>query len=466
MHRLRVWCAATGLVLGAIALTPTASAQGFGVYEHGACVMGRAGATVADPCLDGSSMFFNPAGISQLQNKIVNAGVTFIAAGGNFTHQETGERDDLRRTAIPVPTFFLGIPIKNRLALGLGVFAPYGLETEWDETAQGRFLGYNSKIAAVYVQPTVAYQVNDWLSIGGGVDFNFVSVTLKQHLDLSEQTVPGTTSSFGAFGVPNRTDFADAQLTGHGTTIGYNLGVMAKATDWISFGVRYLSRQKVTIDGGEVKISQLQTGLVVPVDLPLPSGTVPAGTPVDALLAGLGLFDPGATLSDQSASTALRFPEQLVLGTAVQVSPQVKLLVDYQYTNWRVFEELPIQFERIGTVTLQENFKETHALRVGGEYAFSGDTQLRLGFLTHGAAAPAETVTPNLPEGPRSEFTIGAGTRIYKGLRFDAAYQYINQADRRGRSTDGGTETPTAGVNDGLYQFDAHLFGLSLIYNF
>ncbi|MCZ6753857.1 MAG: long-chain fatty acid transporter, partial [Gemmatimonadetes bacterium] len=62
MHRLRVWCAATGLALGALALPTTASAQGFSVYEHSACAMGRAGATVADPCLDGSSMFFNPAG--------------------------------------------------------------------------------------------------------------------------------------------------------------------------------------------------------------------------------------------------------------------------------------------------------------------------------------------------------------------------------------------------------------------
>jgi long-chain fatty acid transport protein len=426
--------------------------------------MGRAGATVADPCLDGSSMFFNPAGIAHLENKVVNAGVTFIAAGGNFTHQETGERDDLNRTAIPVPTFYLGIPLKNRLALGLGVFAPYGLETEWDETAQGRFLGYNSKVAAIYIQPTVAYKVNDWLSIGGGVDFNVVSVELKQHLDLSEQIVPGSSLSFAAFGVPNRTDFADAQLEGHGTTIGYNLGIMAKATDWISFGVRYLSRQKATIDGGEVKISQIETDLFVPVDVPLPTGTVPAGTPVDALVAPL--FADGGTLSDQSANTVLRFPEQLVLGTALQVSPQIKLLLDYQYTNWAVFEALPIEFERIGTVTLQENFVATHGLRLGGEYAFSGDTQLRLGFLTHGAAAPAETVTPNLPEGPRSEITLGFGTKITKGLRFDFAYQYIDQANRRGRSTDGGTETPTAGVNDGLFEFDAHLFGLSLIYKF
>jgi len=464
MHKSRSWCVALGLAVLAVAVPATAEAQGFGVYEHSACAMGRAGATVADPCLDGSSMFFNPAGIALLENRVVNAGVTVISAGGNFTNQFTGEKDDLNRTAIPVPTFFFAWPLKNDLALGLGVFAPYGLETEWPETAQGRFLGYNSKVASVYIQPTVAYKINDWLSLGGGLDINLVSVTLKQHLDLSEQTVPGSSLSFADFGLPNRTDFADAQLSGHGTTWGFNLGAIAKATDWISFGVRYLARQKANIDGGEVKIEQIQTGLVIPVDVPLPGGTVPAGTPVDALVTPL--FADGQPLSDQGATAVLRFPEQLVLGTMIQVSPHVKLLADYQYTNWSVFESLPITFEHLGQVVLQEQFVETHGLRLGGEYIFNPDTQLRLGFITHGAAAPPQTVTPNLPEGPRSEMTIGFGTRIWRGLRFDAAYQYIDQANRRGRSTDGGTDTPTTGVNDGLYEFDAHLFGLSLIYKF
>ncbi len=465
MLRLGVWCAATGLALGTVSLPAIASAQGFGVFEHGACTMGRAGATVADPCRDGSSIFFNPAGITQLENNTVNAGLTLIAARGNFTHQTTLERDELVRSVIPVPTFYLGIPLDNRLTLGLGVFVPYGLETEWDETAQGRFLGYNSKITATYVQPTVGYKVNDWLSVGGGVDFNFVSVELKQHLDLSEQIVPGTPFSFGTFGIPNRTDFADAQLDGNGTTVGYNLGIIAKATDWISFGVRYLSRQKSNVGGGEVRITQIGTGLFIPTDITLPNGlTFLAGTPVDSIVAPL--FLDGGTLSDQGANTVLRFPEQLVLGTVVQVSPQVKILVDYQFTNWNVFESLPIKFERIGLVTLQQNFVETHALRLGGEYAFNSDTQVRLGFLTHGAAAPPETVTPNLPEGARSEVTVGFGTKLTKSLRFDFAYQYVDQADRRGRSTGGGSENPTANVNDGLYQSEAHLFGLSLIYKF
>ncbi len=51
-------------------------------------------------------------------------------------------------------------------------------------------------------------------------------------------------------------------------------------------------------------------------------------------------------------------------------------------------------------------------------------------------------------------------------FRFDLAYQYIDQADRQGRSGDGGMAAPTTAVNDGLYTFDANLLGITLTYSF
>jgi len=149
----------------------------------------------------------------------------------------------------------------------------------------------------------------------------------------------------------------------------------------------------------------------------------------------------------------------------VHLSDRARVMFDYQYTNWHVFETLPITFEKIGRVTLQENFEVTSDLRFGGDYALSDATTIRLGFLTHNAAAPPQTVTPNLPEGPRSEVTVGFGTRLFRGLHVDVAYQYIDQADRRGRSGNG-SNPPTPGDNDGLYTFDAHLFGASFSYAF
>ena len=42
----------------------------------------------------------------------------------------------------------------------------------------------------MYLQPTVAYQVTPWLSLGAGVDIVFGSVELNQRLDLAAAPVP------------------------------------------------------------------------------------------------------------------------------------------------------------------------------------------------------------------------------------------------------------------------------------
>jgi len=154
---------AVGLSAAALLLPARAHAQGFGVYEQGACVMGRAGTGVASPCDDGSSIFFNPANVAATHD-VVSVGGTLIGPSGGFTNDVTGIRGDLTEKNYPVPNLYLvkGVPLNgtiNRVAFGLGLFAPFGLTTEWPLDFEGRFLGYKTKVQAVYVQPTVAIRI-------------------------------------------------------------------------------------------------------------------------------------------------------------------------------------------------------------------------------------------------------------------------------------------------------------------
>jgi long-chain fatty acid transport protein len=220
----------------------------------------------------------------------------------------------------------------------------------------------------------------------------------------------------------------------------------------------------VKINDGTAAITQIQNGLATAAPLPSGSSALPAGTKYDDLVAPQ--FAPGGPLATQGASTYLRLPDQLVLGIAVKPVPQATLMFDYQYTYWAVFDQLQINFERLGTKTLREAFQGTPTFRVAGEYELKPNTAIRLGWYTHDGAAPPETVTPNLPEGDRSSVTAGFGTDLGRGLHLDLAYQYIDQADRRGRSTDAGLAAPTTAVNNGLYKFHAHLFGATFAYAF
>lgn len=459
MRRFHVWLAAGGLA--ALATFPGAlRAQGFSVNEHSTCAMARAGTAVAFPCDDGSAIVYNPAGLTLIPRgrTQISVGGTLIAPSGGFTQDFTGFESDLNDRVYPVPAVYLTHGVSDKLGAGIGLFAPYGLETDWPDDALGRFASYKSKIRNIYIQPTVAYKFGEYVSFGAGFDINFMHLELQQHLDLSEQEAqPGVT--FGNLGIPAGTDFADAKVSGSGTGVGYHLGVLVNLESVLSLGVRYLSRQKIGDIEGTAEFNQLATGLRVTPGSPFTQLGLPVGASIDDLLLA-PQFQAGGSLVKQDGTTGVRLPEQWNVGFMVKPTERLRVLAEWNRQNWEVWDELILDFNLLPTTVLPQKFKATNTWRFGGEYEVGEGTFIRAGYLTHSAAAPRQTVTPTLPEGPRSEVTAGFGAKLAKGLRADLAYQYIDQADRRGRS--GGPGTP----NDGLYTFKAHLFGATFSYTF
>jgi long-chain fatty acid transport protein len=458
--RLHLGAAMSIVVATALPLSP-AHAQGYGVYEQSSCVMGRAGTGVASPCGDGSSIYFNPAGIAIATSTEVAAGATGIFVSGDFTNDLTGFRTSLNDDLHLVPHAYLVRPVSERLVAGLGVFVPYGLATDWPSSFEGRFLGYHSKVQAIYVQPTLAFRVTPRVRVGAGFDLTFVSVRLSQRLDLSEQVTPTPGVTFGMLGVPAGTDFADVNLTGSGTGVGAHFGVQADVTPDLTLGARYLLRQAVDIGNGTAEINPVPTGLILAAGNPF---GVPAGTPMDAVLAPQ--FTGNGPLQAQGGGTSLTLPAQLVLGLSWRGVDRLNLLADFQYTDWRVFDTLSVTLERLGTTDIPEDYQRAYTWRFGAEYGLTPSSTLRAGFYTHNGAAPDQTVTPNLPEGHRNSWTLGFGTRLRSNLGVDVAYQFIDQGDRRGRPVPlDPALSPSANTN-GLYTFKAHLIGATLRYAF
>ncbi len=452
------------LLAGAVsliaALPSGLDGQGFGVYEHNTCAMGRAGVTAARPCTDGSAIYFSPAGLAGLTGNRFSAGVTLIGAQGSFTDDILGTKSDLKNPLIPVPNFYFTHAFNPKLTAGIGVYAPYGLETKWDSaTSPGRFLGYNTVIRSIYIQPTVGYQVGPKLKFGIGVAYIASHLKLRQRVDLSTQQVPAALGgspgmTFGMLGVPTGTDFADATLEANGHGFAVNFGAIWQATDRLSIGGHWLTRKRIEYDG-DAKFVQVPTGLVLPVAV----GPLPAGTAIDGVLQGN--FASGAPLSNGPVATAIDMPPQGTLGFSYKVNDAWTFGADYQYVVWGWFNEVDIDFANAGTpdIALHPGNKDTHGFRFGTEYQYNSKVQLRGGYLHHSGASPAQFVTPLLPEAARNEFTFGAGIELTRHWHADLAYQYIRQNDRRG------TVNLTAG-NTGLYNFSAHLFAAGIALTF
>src|SRR5205807_5354532 len=165
---------------------------------------------------DGSALFLNPAGLAGLTGGRVTVGVTLIDIQGGFTDDVFQQHASLDDPLIGVPQLYISYGATSKLGIGVGLFAPYGLETKWSMTFDGRFAGYKNILKSVYIQPTLAYQLSPRLSLGAGLDIVLGKVELNQRLDLAQAPVPlagvppGTT--FGQFGIAPGTDFANTHL--------------------------------------------------------------------------------------------------------------------------------------------------------------------------------------------------------------------------------------------------------------
>lgn len=444
-----------------LALPTVSLAQGYGVYEQGACTMGRGGTAAAKPCDDGSGMYFNPAGIAGLP-MTASLGGTLIWPGTKWRNDDTQIEASFLSKTYAVPNVYLVAPVARRFALGFGLFVPYGLTTEWDSnTFEGRFLGYKTSLKAIYLQPTAAAQFGK-LKIGAGLDITHLSVDLQRKLDLSDQLVPGGGGiTFGQLGIPNGTDFADAVINGSAWGVGYNLGATFELTPQVSLGVRYLARQKITADNATANFTQDYTGLQL-TNAPPPG--FPPGAPIDSLLAPQ--FRPGGSLVTQGVSTAIRLPNQLVMGLAVTPIKSLTVMFDAQYTWWQVLDEIPLDFEILPDQSLVLDDENVWTWRFGAEFLVSQkhDLKFRLGYIFHEAAAPPQSVIPNLPEAARNDYSVGVGGRISKTFYIDLAYMFVDAVNRRGRTVD---LTPGGPITNGLYYDDnASLLSLTLTANF
>lgn len=466
----------------------TVAAQGFGIYEQSACSMGRGTAGVAEPCDDGSALYVNPARLAA-GPALISGGLVLVDGDATFTGDDGNVTHSTSDLGI-VPHVYGVWPVNKRLTLAVGAYAPYGLAVRWPQTFSGRFIAYQSDLKTLYMQPTVAYAINDLISVGGGVLWAMSSITLNRHEDLARVPLaPGLT--FGSL-VNDGTDFVETELASSwahasGANIG---GIVTIPEPWarsmrlraVRVGVSYLTKVSFEYDGratftpvpGDVRVTKAN-----------PLG-LPVGTPIDPLVA-----QAQDALQDQDVTTAFDMPSQLAIGASVHPTERLIVLGDYQRVGWSAFDSVTLNFLTgvPAPETLVQNYRDTQALRLGFEYQLQQErpqsqggvirgVTLRGGYFANEAAAPDETVTPLLPDAKRNHFTVGASFDVLSRMRdpgarrgpssaltLDVGYQYVHHADRRGRTDNSAVgEPPTIALNNGLYHSRAHLLALMMVY--
>ena len=452
LHRLTLCLVAAA----ALAAPNAARAQAFGLNEIGTCALARGFTGTGAPCRDASVLYWNPAGGTTLPGLSIYAGAAAVNLDGDFTADFTRREDDADVPTEVPPHVFVNYT-RNRLALGLGVYVPYGLTSEWKEDFPGRFAAQRASLATFYIQPTIAYEVVPGrASIGGGPIIGRSSVELRQALDLSTVPTPAGIT-FGQLGIAPGTEFGRASLEGDAWGVGFHFGFHMRATENLQLGARYLTEVKFAYDDAEARFTQTETNLVVNSNVQAP---FLAGASIDQILAGQ--FTGSGALTTQKVSTAIEHPFQFAVGLGYTGLPNTTLALDYELFGWNAFATLPVNFERAPDRALIENYGNTWAVRTGVEYMLLGALAARAGFSYAKTPAPAATVTPLLPDQDRFNYSVGIGIPLGP-LAVDVGYLIVDTQGRRGRIVERTSTAQTAAqLNSGFYRLNANVLSASL----
>jgi long-chain fatty acid transport protein len=448
------------LALALLGLPVVAGAQAFGLNEIGSCAVARGYAATAAPCDDASIVYWNPGALPKTRGFSIYGGAAVIKIAGDFTRDTSFATYNADPPTAVVPHIFLDYRGAGKLAYGLGVYVPYGLTSQWGDDFPGRFSAKKASLQTIYLQPNIAYQLTDNWSVGGGPIYGHSTVELIQAVDLAGvQTSAGPT--FGQLGIPARTEFARARLKGSANAFGFTLGVHGTLTPTWEMGARFLSQLSFAYDDADATFVQRPTGLVLAANNPF---GVPAGTPLDALLASQ--FTGTGPLTAQKASTRIRHPAQVQVGFGYTGLARTTVSLDYAWVGWKSFKLLPVTFKGAApSKVLEEDYNNTSSIRFGVEHSMTNGVALRGGLAAATSAAPDETVTPLLPEMDRGYGMLGAGVPLMGRFSLDAAYAHLFTSGRRGRIDErpaGSTASQALALNSGFYSLSANLLSLSL----
>jgi long-chain fatty acid transport protein len=403
-------------------------AAGFALADPSAPGQGMAGAFAAQGS-DPSAIFYNAAGIAFLPGKHLSLGATRFALSTDFTGADPypgAGRREMLDISVPVPTAFYTQAVGQRVVLGIGLDAPFGLKTEWDDPSfSGRFISRLAELHAISVNPTLAYRVSDRFSVGGGLDVRITSVKLQRD-------VPLVSPLDGQL-----LDIASARLESDtAVSYGFNVGVLAKPSAALSVGLAY--RHKVTAQlGGRAAFTPRSTGNSIldgAVGTILPAGEVPL-------------------------RTALAFPAVASFGVGYRADAWI-VEADVNWFQWSTFKQIRLAFQGRADLdeTIRENYQNSLQYRFGVERTLGPVWAIRAGYYYDASPAPAASVSPILPDPNRHALALGGSWR-HGRLSVTAAADYILGEDRS-----------TEGVNrdgfNGTYASTGTVLGLFFGYAF
>ncbi|VVS94159.1 OmpP1/FadL family transporter [Desulfoluna spongiiphila] len=359
-----------------MAAAGSASAAGFALYEWSA--RGNAlGGTLVGRADDPSAVAFNPAGITQLDG-------TQVAFGASFAHpicEVETEKSGVVTTSksdngiFVIPQFYVTHKLNDKWSAGFGEFSRFGLGFEYHDDWPGAFNVYEATIKSVSLNPNIAYQVTDRLSVAVGVEYVYVDLNIKNKYNT---------------GLPPA-DSPSSELSADGDGTALTAGIHYKLDNW-RFGFGYHSQAKIDASGD---------------------------TTVSGMTGGKAVLN-GA----HKTTGSVVLPDMLSFGIACYPTKNLSVEVGAIHTRWSTYTDLDLDIETLGPHPQPKNSDDVWRYNIGVEYGVTDNWDLRASYCFDEAPEDQMYVDYMIPASDRHLIGVGTGY-TFGAWTVDLAYTYI-----------------------------------------
>lgn len=416
-------------------------AAGFALNEMSAAAIGSAFAGAGATAADATTLYYNPAGLSQLRGRQFSVTGSAIRPSIRFENQGSvtatgaplsgGNGGDAGSWA-PVPALYYSAELGPSWRFGVGLQSAFGLKTDYDNGWAGRYQALKSELTTFNLNPTLAYAVNDRLSIGIGISAQYAKVELSRAVDFGSVCA-------GALGLarcapigflPQAKD-GKVILDGKDWAYGFNLGLLYAPNAGTRFGLAYRSSIRHKLSGGDARFDK------------------PAGLP--------GPLAAATAFTDTSVTAGLDLPETVNFSAYTELNSKWALLGDINWTRWSRFDELRVQFGNGAPDSVtKESWRNTTRVGAGFNYRYNVAWLLR-GALSYERSPVLDAFrTPSVPDSSRKILAFGLQYKptAQSAWDFGVAHIFINDAsiDR--------ADLPLNGRLVGTYRNDVNIVSL------